>query len=484
MMELTDLPVPTVRESLEVLAISMGLGGLVGLQREHAESRIAGIRTFPLITLLGSLSGLLFAYSQVLGALMVVVGFVGVIAASSLGNYLRARPWSAPQTGPKGETKTGSGITTEMAILVMYAVGVYVVFGPAVIAIAVTGGVVLLLYAKQLLHRFVASLGEKDVHAVMQFVLLACVILPILPDEGYGPYKVLNPRNIWLVVVLVAGIGLGGYIAYKFVGERAGTMLGGILGGLISSTATTASFARRAKEANGSMARSAMVAIMLASAVVFVRLFVELSAVAPRHLGQMAPPLGAIAFATALLALVLFFSSRRSGESMPPQQNPTNIKAAFLFAGLYSLVSLGAVAAQDHFGSRGLFIVAAISGLTDMDAITLSSGRAVTNGLMSADQAWRAIAIALISSMVMKVGICAALGNRALLLRAAVLFSLNIAATAAVIVLWPPVGQSSLTTTSEPGEGSKSGANLPVKSIAPGAEGGAPALSTPSAPNP
>src|ERR1051325_4485306 len=121
-------------QSFEVLAMSLGLGGLVGLQRQQAESRIAGIRTFPLITLLGTISGLVATYSTTLGVALMVVSMVGVIAASGLGNYIRAKPWQHPSPlviGDKKE-KLGAGITTEMAILVMYAVGVYLVFGPAV----------------------------------------------------------------------------------------------------------------------------------------------------------------------------------------------------------------------------------------------------------------------------------------------------------------------------------------------------------------
>jgi uncharacterized membrane protein (DUF4010 family) len=449
-----SLPLLSVTDSLQVLAISLGLGGIVGLQREWAESNIAGIRTFPLITVLGTIAGLLFGFNQFLGSVMIVICMLGVITASTLGNYLRARvsfpavPLSplppSPEATPSRKQKTGSGITTEMAILVMYAVGVYLAFGFAtghtVIAVAVTGAVVLLLYAKDILHKFVTSLGAKDVHAIMQFILLACIILPILPNETYGPYNVLNPRNIWLVVVLVVGISLLGYIAYRLVGERAGTVLSGVIGGLISSTATTASFARRSRDAegdNGHAANTALVAIMLASAVVFFRLFLELSATAPRHLWDIFLPLLAIGAVTALLALILFFRSRDGHQTMPSQQNPTNLRAALLFAFLYALVSLGAAWAQDVLGSRGLYAVAAISGLSDMDAITLSSGRAVSEGRMLPHQASRAIAIALISSMAMKVIICGVLGSHQLLRRAILLFTLNAAAAVAVILLWP-----------------------------------------------
>jgi uncharacterized membrane protein (DUF4010 family) len=430
-------------EAFETLAISLGLGLLVGLQREHAESRIAGIRTFPLITVLGTLSAMVAPH---VGPSLIILSMVGVIAASGLGNYLRARPWLPPN--PEG--KTGSGITTEMAILVMYAVGVFLVFGPAVIAIAVTGVVVLLLYAKRLLHRFVENLGEKDVHGIMQFVLLAFIILPILPDDEYGPLQVLNPRHIWIVVVLVVGISLGGYIIYRVVGERAGTVLSGVLGGLISSTATTASFARRAAAGDGRLANSALLGIMLASVVVYFRLFLELSAVAPRHLWELFLPVASIGLVTLLLALMLLWAGKNNGQ-IPPQENPTNLKSAFLFAALYAGVVLATAAGHKYLGQSGLYVVAGISGLSDMDAITLSSGRAVTEGRLNPEVAWRAIAIALMGSMVMKVLICGVLGTWRLMLKATGLFALNMAAGVLVVVLWPGGGeQAGATQTPAP----------------------------------
>jgi uncharacterized membrane protein (DUF4010 family) len=442
------LAVLDVRQSFEVLAISLGLGGLVGLQRQQAESRIAGIRTFPLITVLGTISGLVTTYNVTLGVSLMVVSMMGVIAASGLGNYIRAlhsgaaggrRGAVSGGARPAGEKpeKPGAGITTEMAILVMYAVGVYLVFGPAVISIAITGVVVLLLYAKQLLHRFVRSLGQEDVHGIMQFVLLACVILPILPDRTFGYLGVLNPRQIWLVVVLVVGISLGGYIMYRFVGERAGTIVSGLLGGMISSTATTASFARRTHDGNGALAASALLAIMLASVVVYGRVFVELSAVAAAYLPQMIGPIAAMWAVTSLLALTLLMSRRPDDGGIPPQQNPTNIKAALIFAAIYAGVVLASAAAREHLGAQGFYFVAAISGLSDMDAITLSSGRSVVDGRLSPDEARRAVVIALMSSMVMKVFICGTLGNRKLFARAALLFAINILAGILIVMLWP-----------------------------------------------
>src|SRR5205823_3010663 len=147
-------------------------------------------------------------------------------------------------------------------------------------------------------------------------------ILPVLPNQNFGPYHVLNPRNIWLVVVLVVGISLLGYVAYRVVGERAGTILSGLLGGLISSTATTVSFARRSREGNGAQSTSALLAIMLASTVLYGRVIIELSAVAPRHLPAMLGPLLTLATVTATLTFFLIVKRRPQDGSLPPQHNP------------------------------------------------------------------------------------------------------------------------------------------------------------------
>jgi len=170
---------------------------------------------------------------------------------------------------------------------------------------------------------------------------------------------------------------------------------------------------------------------------VYGRLFIELSAVAPRFMNVLAPPLGAMGVVTLVLALTMYIAGRRNRGDIPPQENPTNLKGAFFFAGIYGAVVLASAVAHDKFGNSGLYVVAAISGLSDMDAITLSSGRAVTEGRLAAGEAWRVIVVALMSSMVMKVVICAMLGSWRLTVRLAALFAVNIAAGALIMVYWP-----------------------------------------------
>jgi hypothetical protein len=173
----------------EKLAIALGLGLLVGLQRERAQSPLAGIRTFALITVLGAVCTLL---GLTFGGWIVALGMIAVAAMLVVGNLARGK---AEEVEP--------GVTTEMAALLMYGVGAYVVVGHTAVAIAVGGAAALLLHWKAPLHEFVARIGETDVKAIMRFVLVELVIYPVLPDEAYGPYRVLNPQQIWLMVVLI-----------------------------------------------------------------------------------------------------------------------------------------------------------------------------------------------------------------------------------------------------------------------------------------
>jgi uncharacterized membrane protein (DUF4010 family) len=183
------------------LAIALGLGLLVGLQRERTESSIAGLRTFALVTVLGGLTGLL---AQDFGGWVLAGALLALAAMVVVGNVAKLR-----------DEVRDPGITTEVAVLLMFGVGAYLTQGPVEVGIVLGGTVAVLLHAKARLHGFVDRLGDQDVTAIMQFVLLTLVILPVLPNETYGPFDVLNPRHIWLMVVLIVGITLGGYLAYR-----------------------------------------------------------------------------------------------------------------------------------------------------------------------------------------------------------------------------------------------------------------------------
>jgi len=238
------------------------------------------------------------------------------------------------------------------------------------------------------------------------------------------------------MVVLIVGISLAGYIIYKFFGERAGIVMGGILGGLISSTATTVSYARRSAKAPAS-SRVAAVVIMIASTIVFARVLLEIGVVAPSFLPTAFLPISLLMLLQAALAGGMWFWGRNQPTEMPAQENPSELKSALGFAALYAIVVFAIAAAKQHFGERGLYTVAILSGLTDMDAITLSTAQLVTSARLDADHGWRVIVLASLANLVFKSIIVMALGQRQLRSRIVPLFGLVLLAGALILWLWP-----------------------------------------------
>lgn len=418
----SEIPSPDLATIFQQLGIALGLGLLVGLQRERTEARLAGIRTFPLITIFGALCAMLAGH---FGGWVLAVGLAGLIALLVLGNL--------PSNPPKDPDP---GLTSELAMLVMFAVGAFLAVDKTALAVAIGGTVAVLLHLKPEMHRLAARIGEDDFKAIMQFAVISLVILPVLPNDYFDPYEVLNPFKIWVMVVLIVGISLGGYVTFKLVGPRAGTLVGGILGGLISNTATTVSYARRSKQAPASDTLAAFV-IMTASAVVFARVLVLIGTTAPGFLHSAAPPLGILLGVTLLLARKTWSAARASSEPLPPQENPTQLKPAILFGALYATVLLVVAAAKDHFGESGLFVVAALSGLTDMDAITLSVTQLVSSGKLEADDGWRAIVVASMSNLIFKAGTVVVVGGRKLARKIAILFTIAFVAGMLLLMFWP-----------------------------------------------
>ena len=218
---------------LTTLGIAFGLGLLVGLQREKANSELAGVRTFTLIAILGVLAGFLSRDYQNPFILPVLgVALTSLLVAA---NFIKIKVFTNPDVGQ----------TTEVAALLMFAIGAYLVMGDRVLGIVIGVSMSVLLYVKERLHGFINRLQEKDLSAIMTFAGISLVVLPILPNKTYGPYNVLNPQNIWLMITLIVGLSVLGYFIYKFVGKKLGIISNGVLGGLISSTATTVSYARK-----------------------------------------------------------------------------------------------------------------------------------------------------------------------------------------------------------------------------------------------
>lgn len=425
--------------TLVSLAIALGLGLLVGLERERSASPIAGVRTFALVTVLGTVCGLL---AIDFGGWIVALGLVALAALTVAGNQAMAR---------KGEVDPGQ--TTEVALLLMFGVGAYLAVGSRPVAVALGGAVAVLLHMKERLHEWAGRISERDYRAMMRFALISLVVLPVLPDRAFPPWDVLNPREIWWMVVLIVGMGLAAYVGRKLLGERAGTLVAGILGGAVSSTATTVSQARRTKSGNGGedgdgndggangagagrgAAGAAAAVIALASAVVLVRMLIEIAVVAPGFLAAAALPLGVLLAVLAALALALWFTATRDGTTVDEPGNPAELRPALLFAALYAAVLVAVAAAERWLGTGGLYAVAALSGLTDADAITLSTARLVHDGSLAPEIGWRALVIAAMANLAFKGGAVAMLGSRALLVRVAGVYAVAMAAGAVLLAL-------------------------------------------------
>jgi len=384
-------------ETLQAFAVSLGIGLLIGLERERQPDVKAGLRTFALVGLLGCLCALLSQLTD--SAWLLAAGLLAIAAM-----IIAAHVSDPLDTGDPGTTSV-------VALLVCYLLGAMVWYGHETSAIMLAIATTVLLYFKAELHGISRSLTAVDLISILQFAVLALVILPILPDRNFGPYEALNPRNIWLMVVLICGVSLAGYAALRIVGARHGAALIGIFGGMVSSTATTMIFARHAR-AEVALLRTAMVVILLANLVVLVRLSVVSVVVSP----ALFLPLATVLAGGLLLGVVATAWGWRQLESgnalpMPDVTNPTELKTAVSFGLLYALVLVLAAWLQDIAGSRGLYVLALASGLTDVDAITLSSLRMFGMERLSAPQAVTAITLATLSNLAFKAGLVVTIGG-------------------------------------------------------------------------
>lgn len=393
------------------LAIALGLGLIVGLQRQHASSPLAGLRTFPLITMLGFAAALL-------GPVPLAAAVAALALVIAAGAYL-ASP------------RPDSGVTTEIATLLMFSVGALLAHEHRLIALAIGSSTAVLLEFKGELHGLAARLSHDDLRAIMRFVLLSLVVLPALPDRAFGPFAVLNPRQIWWMVVLVVGIDLAGYLLAKFR-PATSTFWQGLLGGLISSTATAAAYARRTRAGDASPAFAALV-IALASAVVFVRVAGELATVCwPLWSVTAAPLITALAVSA---AAILWFWRRTASEQpgSAGNSNPTELAGALWFAGLYSAVLIAAAAVRHHLGDPWLALVSIVGGLTDVDAITLSTAQLVNQGHLSPATGARLVVLGVLANLGFKLLLAAWLGGFRLASR---LSQILLPVSLALLIFW------------------------------------------------
>jgi uncharacterized membrane protein (DUF4010 family) len=376
------------------------------------------LRTFSVIGLLGGVAGWL---GQELGAIVIAAGFVAV-AGLAIAMYV---------TSVRTDERIGA--TTEFATLVTYGLGALAGHGQVVLALAAAVVVVALLDTKAPLHKLLQRVRHDELRAAIKLLVVSAVLLPILPNEGYGPGGILNPYRLWWFVVLVAGLSLAGHFAVRVAGPERGPIITGLVGGLASSTAVTVSASRLAKETPARAAQQAA-CVAAAKGVMCLRVIVVAGVVNAGLLPVLIPPLAAAALDGFAAAYLL---ARRPAEEhdgaheqgrREPAPVPDDFGAALIFAAALAAVMLASHYARQWFGVSGLYATAALAGLVDVDAITVT---AANLGNTDAAVAVGAILVAAAVNTLVKLAIAASLGPRGFALQVGAVVAAVLAAGAA-----------------------------------------------------
>lgn len=412
------------------LAVSLAIGLLIGLERGWRErdaeegSRVAGLRTFGLIGLLGGVSGLIAA--AVSSGLLLGLAGLGVAGALVAGHLRAARD------------RRDVSITTLVAGLVTFALGAATALGFTAEAAAAAVVAALLLGYKPELHRWLRAIEARELRSALKLLLISVVILPVLPDRGFGPYDALNPHEIWWMVVLISAISFAGYLAMKIVGVSRGALVTGLLAGLASSTALTLHFSRLGRRRR-ELAPMLAPAILLACGTMFPRMLVVAGLVYTPMFRALALPAAAMALVVLAAAFTLHRRdrSREAAAAAAPVSNPLQLGAALGFGLLLGIVMLVARWMEAQFSAAGVLAIAGISGLSDVDAITLTLARMGESEITAALAAF-AIVVAAAANSLAKGALALVIGGRGLGLR--VLAPLALAAGAGLAVVMIPMG--------------------------------------------
>ena len=396
---LMDLSTPWIQAALS-LAVGLGVGLLVGLEREQFQSQIeerrfGGVRTFGLLGLAGALAGLLVDPIGVGGAIGVLVLCGAPVVANAIATTRK-------ETG---------GFTTEIAALVVLAVGLFSALPlPTIdaahrwgIAAAVGVTTMALLSMRVPLHQLAQKTSSEDLYATAKLGVLLLMVLPMLPNEGYGPGGQINPFEVGVMVALIAGIGFLGYLAVRSLGARKGMTVTGAVGGLVSSTAVTLNFSARAKEDPG-LVRLAAMGIALASTLMFPRQLLAVAVVDPSLVAPATLPLGGMGLVGIVMSAAFYLRFRAEETQEAPtveHANPFSLEQALRFGLLYVGILLFSDGARRWFGDTGVYVSALVGGLPSIDAVTLSIGRMHRDGMLT-DVAVLALVLAAVANTAAK----------------------------------------------------------------------------------
>jgi uncharacterized membrane protein (DUF4010 family) len=401
------------------LLVAFGIGALIGLEREQAESggTFAGSRTFPLFALVGGTVQAFFP--EVLPATVIAIAIPLTVAYA--GKIL---------------TEGDIGLTTVTAALLTVLLGALAVSSERgmLFAIVLAGIVTVLLSAKPTIHGFVDQIEEEERRASLKFILVVLVVLPLLPDRELDVLYGLNPRFIWLMVGFVTGLSFVAYVLSRAIGATRGIALTGILGGFVSSTATTVSMAERISLAPD-LHKIGSFSIVLASIVMFPRALVEVAVVNPALLPRVLLPLGVMTGVGMLIAAVVYWQARNEPDVDTDLENPFRLRPALFFGAVFAIVLLVSQSANTWFGVSGIYATAFLSGLADVDAITLTLSALEAEGEISPTVATIGIVIGAIANTLTKAGLAWLLGTVKLGLRVTVALGLVSIVGIAVVLL-------------------------------------------------
>lgn len=373
-------------------------GAAVGLERQwsgHADgpaARFAGIRTFTMLGTVGGVSGWLWTAGAAIPAAMLLAGAVAIVAAAYIA----------------GSRQDIDG-TTEVAALVVLAAGLMAGMGSVQVASGIIALLTLLLVEKPRLHALVQGIDDVGLRSGVRFAVMALVILPLLPQGPYGPLGGVRPRELWMLVLFFSGLSFAGYVARRLVGPGHGYLVTGLLGGLVSSTNVTFTFARTSRtepEAGRALALGAVAG----NAILYPRVLAATAILNAAVVRPLVPYLVAPALIAALVAVSGARRSPDTGAPDVPVRNPLQLVAALQMAALFQGVLMVVHFVGNIWGQSGVFTSAAVLGLTDVDALTVSMARGVAASA-SPEVAAMAIAVGVLSNTAMKVGLALFFGT-------------------------------------------------------------------------
>jgi len=375
------------------LLTAFGVGLLIGIERgwqgrvKEEGDRVAGIRTFALTGIFGGIIGIISGHFGEWLLAAALLSFATVVAITYF-------------VGVKESDDIG--FTTSVALLITFSLGIWATFGNHAWVFIVAVLVLALLGYKPDIHKWIRNIETKEIYAGIKLLIISVILLPLLPDKGYGPYEALNPYWLWLMVVLITGLSFLGYLAISHFGDRIGVLLTALTGGLASSTAVTLSLANMAKRT--SVSNIFMAGVLIASGIMFIRVVIEVTVVNAKLLYMLWPPI-LVMFALNLLGILWLLRSDRKKEnekSSPMKiENPFQLSTALKFGVLLGVILVLSEVMKEWLGDEGIYILSVVSGLMDVDAITLSLSKMAT-GELPEKVAATAIVLATITNTIIK----------------------------------------------------------------------------------